>query len=103
GAAVYLTADMRVERIEEKPPPGTANTLWNNAGLFATGPIIFEYLERLELSPRGELELPGAIAQMIADGRIVRAIDLRGLWSDIGTPADLDSARSRFHPRRPRL
>ncbi|HUO05168.1 MAG TPA: nucleotidyltransferase family protein [Candidatus Binataceae bacterium] len=102
GAAVYLATDMRVERIEEKPPPGTSNTLWNNAGLFATGPILFEYLDRLTLSQRGELELPGAIAAMIADGRRVYAIDMRGLWSDIGTPADLEAARIRFRPRRGR-
>ena len=99
GAAVYLTGDMRVERIEEKPQPGASKTLWNNAGLFATGPRLFDYVERLKPSARGELELPEAIARMIADGRIVRAIDMRGFWSDIGVPADLEAARSRFRPR----
>ncbi len=33
---------------------------------------------------------------MIADGRVVRAVDMRGFWSDIGTPEDLESARARF-------
>ena len=33
GAAVYLDADNRIERIQEKPPKGTATTHWNNAGL----------------------------------------------------------------------
>ncbi|HVA81436.1 MAG TPA: sugar phosphate nucleotidyltransferase, partial [Candidatus Binataceae bacterium] len=75
-------------------------TEWNNAGLFAAGPTLFDYLERLEPSPRGELELPQAIAAMIADARTVRAIDMRGFWSDIGTPADLEVARRRFHPKR---
>src|SRR5208282_1152030 len=37
GAAVYMTPHMLVERLEEKPAPGTAKTEWNNAGLFATG------------------------------------------------------------------
>ncbi|MGH7815093.1 MAG: nucleotidyltransferase family protein, partial [Candidatus Binataceae bacterium] len=102
GGAVYLTPAMRVERIEEKPAPGTSKTQWNNAGLFAAGTILFDYLERLKPSPRGELELPGAIGQMIAEGRVVRAIDMRGLWSDIGTPADLAAARVRFRPHRQR-
>ena len=53
GAAVYLSKDMRVERLDEKPEAGTAKTEWNNAGLFATGPMIFDYLARLEVSPRG--------------------------------------------------
>ena len=100
GAAVYLSNDMRVERLDEKPEPGTAKTEWNNAGLFATGPIIFDYLAKLEVSPRGELELPAAIAQMISDGRVVRAVDMRGFWSDVGTPEDLEAARAFFKPKR---
>jgi NDP-sugar pyrophosphorylase family protein len=99
GAAVYLTKNMLVERLDEKPEAGTAKTEWNNAGLFATGPMIFDYLAKLEASPRGEFELPTAIAQMIADGRVVRAVDMRGFWSDVGTPEDLETARARFKPK----
>jgi NDP-sugar pyrophosphorylase family protein len=102
GAAVYVNPHMMVERLDEKPPPGTARTQWNNAGLFASSPIIFDYLARLEPSVRGELELPGAIAQMIADGRVVRAVDVRGFWSDVGTPEDLENARACFKPKRKR-
>ena len=102
GAAVYVTPHMTVERLDEKPAPGTARTQWNNAGLFATGRIIFDYLARLEPSARGELEIPGAIAQMIADGRVVRAVDMRGFWSDVGTPEDLETARAWFKPKRKR-
>jgi NDP-sugar pyrophosphorylase family protein len=102
GAAVYLDKQMLVERIDEKPERGTAKTEWNNAGLFAGGPMIFDYIAKLEVSPRGELELPAAIAQMIADGRVVRAFDQRGFWSDVGTPEDLETARARFKPKRRR-
>lgn len=102
GAAVYVTPHMIVERLEEKPAPGTARTEWNNAGLFATGQIIFDYLTRLKPSVRGELEVPGAIAQMIADGRVVLAVDMRGFWSDVGTPEDLEKARAWFKPKRKR-
>jgi NDP-sugar pyrophosphorylase family protein len=102
GAAVYVDAHMTVERLDEKPAPGTAKTEWNNAGLFATGQIIFDYIARLEPSARGELELPGAISQMIADGRVVRAVDIRGFWSDVGMPEDLEAARAWFKPKRKR-
>ena len=102
GAAVYVTAHMMVERLDEKPAAGTAKTEWNNAGLFATGQMIFDYLARLEPSERGELEIPGAIAWMIADGRVVRAVDMRGFWSDVGTPEDLETARAWFKPKRKR-
>ena len=99
GAAVYVDADMRVEKLIEKPPPGSSTTGWNNAGLFASAPRIFEYVARLKPSSRGELELPQAIAMMIADRCDVRAIDVRGFWSDIGTPEDLERARKLFPVR----
>ena len=100
GAAVYVNEQMMVERLDEKPAVGTAKTEWNNAGLFATGPMIFDYVAKLEASPRGELEIPVAIAKMIADRRVVRALDMRGFWSDVGTPEDLENARTRFKPKR---
>ncbi len=58
GAAVYVTPQMIVERLDEKPAQGTAKTEWNNAGLFATGQVILDYLARLEPSTRGELSCP---------------------------------------------
>jgi NDP-sugar pyrophosphorylase family protein len=96
GAAVYLHESMRVKKLVEKPERGTSQTHWNNAGLFASSNLIFEYLEKLAPSPRGEIELPAAIAQMIDDGRIVRAIDIRGFWNDVGTPEDLETARRKY-------
>jgi NDP-sugar pyrophosphorylase family protein len=35
---------------------------------------------------------------MIANGCVVQAIDVRGFWSDVGTPEDLDRARKVFKP-----
>ena len=102
GGAVYVDADMRVERLVEKPPPGTSTTHWNNAGLFAATPLLFDYLARLKPSPRGELELPEAIAMMIAEGCEVHAIDVRGFWSDVGTPEDLEAARMLYRPGHPK-
>ena len=98
GGAVYFDSGLRVERLVEKPPRGTSSTNWNNAGLFATNRYLFDYLEKLQPSPRGELELPQSIAVMIADGRIVRAFKLEGFWSDVGTPEDLEAARAHFNP-----
>jgi len=98
GGAVYVDAGMRVERLVEKPAQGTSTTHWNNAGVFASTTLLFEYIAKLQPSPRGELELPEAMAMMIEDGCEVRAIDVRGFWSDVGTPEDLESARKLFRP-----
>jgi len=62
--------------------------------------MLFDYLAKLEVSPRGELELPSAIAQMIRGRRVVRAVDMRGFWSDVGTREDLEVARAFFKPKR---
>jgi dTDP-glucose pyrophosphorylase len=98
GAAVYVDDQWRVTQLVEKPPRGTSQTRWNNAGIFMFTPLIFSYAERLRPSPRGEYELPQALAAMIADGRIVRAHPVRGFWSDLGTPEDLASAERAFAP-----
>lgn len=37
---------------------------------------------------------------MIADARVVRALDMRGFWSDVGTPEDLKITRAWFKPKR---
>ncbi len=96
GAAVHLDGEWRVTRLIEKPPRGAAGTRWNNAGLFVLTPAIFEYVERLAPSSRGEYELPQAIAAMIADGRSVRALPVQGFWSDLGTPEDLAAAETTY-------
>ena len=70
----------------------TSRTRWNNAGIFVFSPLIFTYAARLPASPRGEYELPQAIAAMLSDGRSVRACPVRGFWSDLGTPEDLAAA-----------
>lgn len=98
GAAVYVDERMRVVRLVEKPAPGSSRTNWNNAGLFAAHPGLFDYLRRLRPSARGESEVPAAIAAMIEDGLQVRAVEVRGFWSDVGTPGDLAQARERFRP-----
>jgi dTDP-glucose pyrophosphorylase len=96
GAAVYVDGDWRVTRIVEKPPRGSSTTRWNNAGLFVFTPLIFSYAARLMPSPRGEYELPQAVAALLADDHAVRAHAVRGFWSDLGTPDDLTAAERAF-------
>jgi dTDP-glucose pyrophosphorylase len=92
GAAISVDDDWRVTSLVEKPPRGTTQTRWNNAGIFVFTPLVLAYAERLTPSARGEYELPQAIAAMINDGRVVRAHAVGGFWSDLGTPEDLVAA-----------
>jgi len=86
GAAVYVV-NGHVDRIIEKPERGTSTTHFNNAGLFVFGPELLGILRETPLSPRGELEVPSAIASMLADGRRIRAYEIDGYWSDVARPA----------------
>ena len=99
GGAVYVDETWRVTRLVEKPPRGTSTTTWNNAGIFVFSPSIFPYVDRLAPSARGEYELPQAVAAMLADGRDVRAVPVRGFCSDLGTPEDLAAAQQLYVPR----
>ncbi|MBI2964069.1 MAG: NTP transferase domain-containing protein [Deltaproteobacteria bacterium] len=94
GAAVYVGEDGRIERIVEKPPPGTAATHWNNAGIAVFSSAVFEHAAAVRPSPRSEYEIPEAIAAMIAAGLAVHAFPLEGFWSDVGTPQDLERAEA---------
>jgi dTDP-glucose pyrophosphorylase len=95
GAAVYADVNWRVTKLEEKPPRGSSSTRWNNAGIHIFTPSIFDYARRLTPSARGEYELPQAVG---ADGHVVRAFPVRGFWSDIGTPEDLERAQRVYPP-----
>ena len=91
GAAVYRAGNV-VTKVIEKPPPGTSTSNWNLAGVNVFSAEIFEALDKITPSARGELELTDGIATLIQGGREVRAVELRGFWSDIGTPAALEEA-----------
>jgi len=88
GAAVYVEG-RRVVRIEEKPPKGTAKTHWDNAGLFVFPPTIFEMLERLKPSPRGEYELTDALHAIIEAGMRLEACEMEGFWENVTGPEEL--------------
>lgn len=86
GAAVYVVNGY-VDRIIEKPERGTSATHFNNAGLFVFGPELLNVLRVTAPSPRGEVEVPSAIATILAEGRRIRAYEIDGYWSDVARPA----------------
>jgi dTDP-glucose pyrophosphorylase len=92
GAAVYADESGRVSQIVEKPAPGTSATNWNSAGLYAFAPIVFDEIDRVKKSPRGEYEITSAIEQLIAACEPVFLFEMHGAWKDVGRPEDLDAA-----------
>lgn len=90
GAAVY-EQDGVIQKVIEKPPPGTSTTHWNSAGLYALRPAAFEYMDRLTPSPRNEYEVTQIFEMMLAEGRELRIAPVDGTWRDVGRPEDLEA------------
>jgi dTDP-glucose pyrophosphorylase len=93
GAAVYEN-EGRIQRIVEKPAKGVSTTRWNSAGFYAFRPVVFDYLARLQPSPRKEYELTSAVEMMLEDGLDLRISPVQGSWRDVGRPDDLAAANT---------
>ena len=99
GAAVYIDGE-RVTRIVEKPPRGQSKTDWINAGIYGFRPSLFDELDRIPVSPRGEYELTDAVSMMLDSGLNLGYIIIEGFWKDVGRPEDLSDA-NHFAAARP--
>lgn len=73
--------------IVEKPKEFVGNLI--NAGLYKFTPEIFETLEEIEPSARGELELTDAIS-LLAESRKVKVMMLKDYWLDLGKKEDIE-------------
>lgn len=84
---VVETEGRRLRALHEKPTTPPSNRV--NAGVYAFTPPIFEAIDRISPSPRGEYELTAAIERAVADGATVSVVDTDGPWLDVGRPWEL--------------
>ena len=83
GGAVFVNEKFELTDLREKPKPGEPTSPWYNAGVYAFRPSIFDYIARLQPSPRGEYELTDAIRELARSGKKVQALELTGDWADV--------------------
>jgi NDP-sugar pyrophosphorylase family protein len=83
--------------IDEKPGGETAALV--NTGLYKVDEKIFDYIKRLEPSPRGELEFTAALEGYAAD-HPVAVVEAASVWLPVATAHDLLAAQLRLWPRR---
>jgi UDP-N-acetylglucosamine diphosphorylase / glucose-1-phosphate thymidylyltransferase / UDP-N-acetylgalactosamine diphosphorylase / glucosamine-1-phosphate N-acetyltransferase / galactosamine-1-phosphate N-acetyltransferase len=105
GGAVFVNEQMELVDLREKSQPGEVQG-WSelsqhavpfyNAGLYAFRPSIFEFIARLEPSPRGEYELTDAIRDLAQSGKKVQALELTGEWADVRDPEILARLNSKL-------
>jgi NDP-sugar pyrophosphorylase family protein len=73
-SSVEVDSNWFVKRIIEKPKPDQIMSPYAASVLFIFPPAIWEYLPKVQPSPRGEIELQSAVDMMIQDGYVARGL-----------------------------
>ncbi|MGI5818721.1 MAG: glucose-1-phosphate thymidylyltransferase [Armatimonadota bacterium] len=94
---VVVVEDGVVTRLVEKPqnPPSDLAIV----GVYGFGPQIWEAVDSIEPSARGELEITDAIDHLVATGKRVECHVTDGFWADAGSPNALLAANAFFLAR----
>lgn len=82
-----LDSDGRVVRLEEKPANPKSDLAL--VGVYMFNPIVFEAVNGIRPSARGELEITDAIQYLIDHGKSVHSLVIRGWWKDTGKLEDM--------------
>jgi len=90
---VFLTENGFVKGFEEKPERPVSNLA--NAGLYVLDKKIFDELDLVDKSARGEYELTDAILSLSKKDKI-KCIEVKDSWITIGYPKDILAAQARF-------
>ena len=84
---VLFVEHNKLVKIVEKPKKFVGDLI--NTGLYKFTPEIFDALEKIQLSPRGEYELTDAITILAEQGK-VGVLSLDDYWLDLGSVEDIE-------------
>jgi len=84
---VELDDDGDIVSFVEKPddPPSNLALI----GVYVATPSLFDQIEKLEKSWRGEYEITDAMQGLIDDGYMIQSHTVHGWWKDTGKPGDV--------------
>jgi len=88
GVAYIDTEDpLKIKNIIEKPKNPTSNLAV--IGVYFLTPKIFDIIDNLKPSMRGELEITDALQLLMDTGNTIAYDTVTGWWKDTGTPDDI--------------
>jgi len=82
-----VDSDGNVTQLIEKPDDPPTNLAL--IGMYVFSPAVFDAIDRLEPSWRGELEITDAIQLLLEDGHEIDSHVVIGWWKDTGKPEDI--------------
>lgn len=94
GVVVMDEEEKEVIKLIEKPKEFVSDLAI--VGLYAFNSSIFDAIDMIKPSGRGEYEITDAIDQLIRMGFKVGAVKIDGWWKDVGNPSDLLEANGRM-------
>lgn len=91
---VELGEEKQIVKLVEKPRQPRSNLAI--LGIYIFSPVIFDAIERITPSWRGEYEITDAIQYLLNTGSIIDYYIYNGMWQDIGNPEDLLAANKKI-------
>jgi dTDP-glucose pyrophosphorylase len=76
----------QVEQLRREGWLKPGDPVWYNAGIYLFKPMAFDFMARLEKSPRGEYELTDAVSAHVANGLRIAGLEIQGRWVDVRDP-----------------
>jgi len=77
----------KIKKISEKPKNSVSNLAV--IGVYFLTPKIFDIIDKLKPSWRGELEITDALQLLMTEGNMIEHDTVTGWWKDTGTPEDI--------------
>jgi len=87
GIAEFDKNNNKIKKIIEKPKESDSNLAV--IGIYFLTKKIFDIIEKLKPSGRGELEITEALQTLMNDGNNIEHETITGWWKDTGTPDDI--------------